>query len=576
MSSLVSPGVEVTVTDESFFIPQQADTIPLFFIATASEKKQPDGLTSAAGTFESNVIRTVTSLKQSLQLFGVPRFLTDSAGNQQHGDARNEYGLLALNQYLSVGDLAYVIRANVNLDDDLFHIRDMWDLHMQESAYVLENIAASYLNEFNLSNGYIFGNPLYKQSVSRATLLTLINAATQTIWLNSSFINAQAHFKNDSTGTPMQVYPNGFNAAPSPNTFIGVAGDTLTWTSGSIIAAEWTPQEAGDYLLGLATDFAFTQQFRNDTSLGANDAARRMVIKTALQAAIMSNTDISSEIYEYNLIACPGYYEVKPALLDLTSRIDHEAFVIADLPFDLNPDDVVTWMGTTPSTSKVNQLATYYPHAISTNVDGVNVFAAASGIALATMVQSDELSYQWFAPAGVRRGVVASGVVDVGYISGTLGTATTFNSVSLNKGQRNNLYRYPTNINPVVNFPGIGILLWGQKTQQPSASALDRINVSRLLMYIKRRLRKASMSFVFEPNDQTTRDNLKVVVDGFLGSLVTRRGLYDFATVCDDSNNTPFVIDNNELIIDVALKPVKAAEFITIPIRVLTTGASFG
>jgi phage tail sheath protein FI len=200
------------------------------------------------------------------------------------------------------------------------------------------------------------------------------------------------------------------------------------------------------------------------------------------------------------------------------------------------------------------------------------VFIAASGIALRTITYSDEISELWFAPAGTRRGLV-SGVSQVGYVSGTLGSVTTFVEVSLNVGQRDNLYKYYTNMNPIVFFPGRGLLVWGQKTSSPDASALDRINVSRLVMYIKRQLRKNTMSFVFEPNDQLTRDNIKAVVDGFLGDLIVKRGLYDFATICDESNNTPDRIDRNELYVDIALKPVKAAEFIYIPIRVVATGA---
>jgi len=105
------------------------------------------------------------------------------------------------------------------------------------------------------------------------------------------------------------------------------------------------------------------------------------------------------------------------------------------------------------------------------------------------------------------------------------------------------------------------------------ASALDRVNVVRLMAYVKRQLRKNTLSFVFEPNDQLTRDNLKAVVDSFLGDLIVKRGLYDFATICDTSNNTPDRIDRNEMYIDIALKPIKAAEFIYIPIRILSTGA---
>jgi phage tail sheath protein FI len=115
--------------------------------------------------------------------------------------------------------------------------------------------------------------------------------------------------------------------------------------------------------------------------------------------------------------------------------------------------------------------------------------------------------------------------------------------------------------------------MWGQKTSAPAASALDRINVVRLVMYLRRALRKGALPFVFEPNDQITRDNLKTAADGIMNDILIKRGLYDFASICDVSNNTADRIDRNELWLDVAIKPVKAAEFIYIPIRVVSTGA---
>ena len=305
---------------------------------------------------------------------------------------------------------------------------------------------------------------------------------------------------------------------------------------------------------------------------GANDAARRVAVVRALQAAINENTDIRSETYEYNLILCPGFPEVADELVNLAIDINEEAFVVCDTPMNLDPDRVVEWAGTSNRQTSRN-IAYYYPHGFASNLDGANVMCAASGVALRTIAYSDEVAELWFAPAGTRRGMV-SGASTVGYVTGTLGTPTVFNEVALNQGQRDNLYKYFTNINPIVFFPGRGLIVWGQKTSAPDASALDRINVVRLMMYIKRQLRKNTMSFVFEPNDQLTRDNLKAVVDSFLGDLLVKRGLYDFVTVCDESNNTPDRIDRNELYIDVALKPVKAAEFIYIPIRVVNTGAS--
>lgn len=574
MANLVSPGVSVTVTDESFFIPASARTVPLIFITTADEKKRPDGITDAAGTFESNVIRAVSSLKQSTELYGVPHFLKDSSGNPLHGDARNEYGLFALNQYLGIGDLAYVIRANVNLNDNLIDIRTMWNIKLQEAAYVLENLTNSYLNEYNQTNGFTPASVGYKSTINQTQLLSLAATATQSVWKLFSFANSNTSFLGNHTIAPYNVYANGYNNAPT-GTFTGLTGIATHWTSsslGSVVATEWNSVEAGNTLLGAADLFKYTIQFLNQTSLGANDAARRLAVTTALQAAVNSNTDIRSETYEYNLILCPGFPELVDELVNLAVDIQEEAFVIADTPFDKTPEDVVTWAATVNRRTN-NNVAYYYPHGIASNLDGNNVFIAASGIALRTIAYSDEVSEVWVAPAGTRRGVVSS-VTDVGYVSGTLGTPTTFNAVALNQGQRDNLYKYFTNVNPIVFFPGRGIIVWGQKTSSPNASALDRINVVRLVQYIKRSLRKNTMSFVFEPNDQLTRDNLKATVDSFLGDLLVKRALYDFATVCDSSNNTPDRIDRNELYIDVALKPVKAAEFIYIPIRVVSTGAS--
>ncbi len=576
MANLISPGVSVTVTDQSMYIPASATTVPLFFIATADEKTQADGVSAAQGTYESNVIRTVTSLQQSVQLYGIPNFLADSGGNPLHGDARNEYGLFALNQYLGIGNRALVIRANINLDDNFSNLQALWDNKFTEAAYVLENLVNAYIDEQNQYN--LAQNPPLPiiSTVNAAQITSLAETATALIWQNTSFDNSHDSYFNNHTSAPYYVYANGFSSAPT-GSYLGFAGMVAAWVSaglGSVVATAWTAQEAGSLLLNAADLFKYTNQFLQETSLGANDAARRVAIVTALRAAINSNTDILSETYEFTLVAAPGYYEVAVDLINLVTNIQEEAFVVSDTPFDKTPETVVTWKGSTGlSAQSSTNMAYYYPHGLASNLDGKTVFIASSGIAIRTITYSDEVSHSWFAPAGARRGLV-TGVQDVGYVSGTLGEPTTFNSIALNRGQRDNLYKDGTSINPIVYYPGKGILVFGQKTAAPITSALDRINVVRLVQYIKRSLRKNTLSFIFEPNDQLTRDNLKTVIDSFLGNLIVTRGLYDFATVCDASNNTPDRIDRNELWVDIALKPVKAAEFIYIPIRVVATGAS--
>ena len=582
MATLVSPGVSVTVTDESFFIPAAAPTVPLIFIATADEKTQPDGVSPAAGTYESNVIRTVTSLSQSTQLYGIPRFLEDPAtGKPHHGDARNEYGLFALNQYLGVGNRAYVIRANVNLDDDINNIRSSWDSKMLEAKVVLENLVQSFLSEKDA----LAGNPPgTTTTVTAAELRDMMVAATQDIFSRYSFKNIDTDFFGSVTvASGLSVYANGYDQPPT-DVYDGAfyvtdnIGSYPSYPGGSVVPGEFTPQESGDLLVALADDFKYTLEFYNKTGLGANDAARRVSIVTALQESIVSNTDIRSENFDYNLVLCPGYPEVVDELLALVVDINEEALVIADTPMDKSPDEITNpstgWAASTARQRSVH-VAYYYPHALATNLDGKNVVCAASGVALRTYAYSDNVSYLWYAPAGTRRGLI-SGISDLGYVRGTLGKPTEFVPVALNEGQRNALYQYAPSgdINPLVFMPGVGFFILGQKTSAPAASAMDRVNVSRLMKYIKRQLRRNTLSFVMQPNTQLTRDNLKAVVDNFLGNLIVKQGLYDFATVCDESNNTPDRIDRNELWIDIALKPVKAAEFIYIPIRIVSTGAS--
>jgi hypothetical protein len=615
MATLVSPGVSVSVTNESFFFPVVAPTLPVFFIATRAGKTQLNGVTPAAGTLESGVVRTVTSITQSYQLYGVPNFRKDVSGNQFHGDARNEYGLLALNQFLGTGNRAYVVRADIDLDDE------------QPETFISLGIPAliSGSMQFSGMGDGTMGSVTAASTAVKPQVFTVTFTSPTAFSVRGSisgytgagnvdvpFTSTRVNFKIDSGPTSFEsgdmfTFSVGYVGAPG----MGNVGDgelvalvaddlavpeiwTITFTSPSAFSvagtvsgvqatgvvgspydnnrlnftaiAGVTPFQAGDEFTIVATSVTVVDP------LGANDAARRVAIVTALQAAINSNTDVRSPLYEFNLVACPGYHEVVDELAALCVDVKEEAIVIADTPVDKTPEQVATW-GLTSARVSNNLVAYYYPWTLMSNADGVDVLGAPSGAALRTIAYSDQQGYVWMAPAGANRGVV-TGVSRVGYVTGTLGGATTFVEANLNDGQRDNLYEYDKNINPIVFFPGRGILIWGQKTSAPVASALDRINVVRLVAYLRRVLRKGAVPFVFEPNDQITRDNLKSAADSILSDVLTKRGLYDFATLCDPSNNTPDRIDRSELYLDIAIKPVKAAEFIYIPIRVVSTGAN--
>jgi hypothetical protein len=307
--------------------------------------------------------------------------------------------------------------------------------------------------------------------------------------------------------------------------------------------------------------------------------AQRQAVVKAMQAAVSSNTQIREEMTYFTLIAAPGYPELLDEMLTLNVDRKETGFIIVDTPFRLNPagQSLLDWMSGSLATTNgedglvtsTNQAAAYYPSGLTTDLDGNNVVVPASHIALRTFAYNDQVAYPWFAPAGLTRGVVTN-ASNVGYIN----SEGEFIAVSLTPGQRDTLYGDGSRvgINPIARFPGQGLFVFGQRTLQNFTSALDRVNVSRLLAYLRERFDPLARPFIFEPNDKITRANAKQVFDSFLGDLLAKRAIYDFIVVCDETNNTPARIDRNELWIDVAIEPAKAAEFIYIPIRVVNTG----
>jgi phage tail sheath protein FI len=183
-----------------------------------------------------------------------------------------------------------------------------------------------------------------------------------------------------------------------------------------------------------------------------------------------------------------------------------------------------------------------------------------------TIIRSDSVAYPWFAPAGLRRGVVDN-ATQIGYIVETTGE---FQTLGVNQGLRDVLYQ--NNVNPITFIPGTGITNFGNHTLQGNATALDRINVARLVAYLRGQLEIIGNQYLFEPNDTITRQSITNQITALMINLVNKRGIYDYLVVCDLSNNTPATIDANELYVDIAIEPVKAVEFIYIPMRIQNTG----
>ena len=305
--------------------------------------------------------------------------------------------------------------------------------------------------------------------------------------------------------------------------------------------------------------------------------AVRQIVVAALKSAIDTQDTLREEQQEFNLIACPQYPELITNMVALNNERSNTAFVVGDTPLRLGPDgnSLVDWatdaqgIGLDTEDGLVTAdpyLGVFYPQCQTTDLGGSQVVQPASHMMLRTIVRSDEVAFPWLAPAGVRRGIVDN-AERIGYVNGQTGEFVT---ISTGQGVRDVLYT--NKINPITFIPGVGITNYGNKTEAASPSALDRINVARLIAFIRGRLNEIGKTFVFEPNDQITRNEITNAINGLMIDLVAKRGIYDYLVVCDLSNNTPARIDRNELYVDIAIEPVKAVEFIYIPVRIKNTG----
>lgn len=299
--------------------------------------------------------------------------------------------------------------------------------------------------------------------------------------------------------------------------------------------------------------------------------AQRSIVTGAMKAAIDSNSDIREEQTSFNLITCPGYPELIPNMVNLNNDKANRAFVIGDTPMTLAPNviDIDNWSNNVDGLGlgvSDPYLAVYYPCAQTNDLNGNTVVVPASHMMLRTYLYNDQVSYQWFAPAGVHRGLIGN-VNDIGYVDVNTGE---FVHNSINQGLRDALYQ--TNINPITLLPGVGMVCWGQKTRNPVASAMDRVNVARLVNYLRTIFAHVGYGFLFEPNDDPTRKALASIISSSLNNLVALRGLYDYLVVCDSSNNTPDRIAQNQLYVDIAIEPMKDVEFIYIPIALYNPG----
>jgi hypothetical protein len=362
----------------------------------------------------------------------------------------------------------------------------------------------------------------------------------------------------------MEVYSNGANVESWGNltkdatsglyvdSFLAVVSNFIRTVDNTAVTGLPT---AGTYTLVGGTNGIPADADSQDALLIGSDIAR-----TGLQSLS------DPEQIDIDLVAIPGASStsVVTSLINLCSQQRQDCFALIDPPFGFGVEEVVAWQNGTHTLNNTrfdtNYAALYWPWVkIRDTYNRIDVWVPPSGAVLATYVISDNLGAPWMAPAGTTRGLVPN--IDEVYTHPTL-------------EERDLMYGNRNAVNPIVKFPGTdGFFVWGQKTLQRRPTALDRVNVRRLMLTLEKRVRSATRNLLFEPHDAALRRQFVLIVDSILSEVKIQRGLNDYFIKCDDEINTSDVIDRNELRARIGIQPIRAAEFILIEFSIHRTGS---
>ena len=273
----------------------------------------------------------------------------------------------------------------------------------------------------------------------------------------------------------------------------------------------------------------------------------------------------NKDAYKYNLLTAPGLiadstnYPLHTNAVNLllnTVQDRGDSMTILDL---VGYGSNITPVTINSITYNTSYAAAYWPWVKTVDPNtGNQVWVPASVMIPGIYAFNDKIAAPWFAPAGINRGVLSNVIQAERYLT---------------QGNRDTLYE--SNVNSIATFPNTGVVVFGQKTLQKKKSALDRVNVRRLLIELKNYISQIADSLVFEQNNLITRNNFLSQVNPYLSSIQQQQGLTDFRVIMDESNNTPNVVDNNQLVGQIYLQPTKTVEFIVLDFNILPTGATF-
>ena len=373
--------------------------------------------------------------------------------------------------------------------------------------------------------------------------VTNYNPNTNQIEITGSYPNRSAYVRVKSVNLPT---PNYFDNNGNP--IIAYTGSLPLNISGTFGAA------IGDLFYGGGANYynAITTGASNIQGINASNYNNMI--------SLLANQDD----YRFNVLLTPGLIssETNLGTSQITTAINNtqnrgDSIYVVDLvPYGTQAISTVTAAAAARNTSYA---ASYWPWAQTIDPDtGKNVWVPASTMIGGVYAYNDSVSEPWFAPAGINRGGL-NNVIRAEW--------------KLTQGNRDSLYT--GRVNPIATFPGQGVVVYGQKTLQAKASALDRVNVRRLLIALKSYISQVAQNLVFEQNSVATRNQFLSQVNPYLTSVQQRQGLYAFRVIMDDSNNTPDVIDRNQLVGQIYIQPTKTAEFIYLDFNILPTGATF-
>jgi phage tail sheath protein FI len=315
-----------------------------------------------------------------------------------------------------------------------------------------------------------------------------------------------------------------------------------------------------------------TKDFSQGNNGDASDYGGNMS-NTTVRAALIGNTGNKSGLYALDqedvpvtIAAVPGVTDqnVQNSLVSLAESTQNFLGVVSPPVGFKSAQQAIQWTNgkATGRTAALNSSygTVYWPWVKMFDAfTGKDLWMDPSIFAIGQMCYTDEVADPWFAPAGLRRGRLTK-PVDV--------------EVKLNQGDRDALYGPGNIVNPITKFTSDGIVIYGQRTAQRAATALDRINVRRMMIFLRRLVLQSTRRFVFEPNDPITWEQIRNILSPALGDIQQRRGITAFKVVCDETTNTPIRIDRNELWCKIIIKPTKTAEMLIFELNLTNQSAS--